>query len=345
MHFIFYFGNDFYMTLSPHIDTWFWQDYYDDFPKNINSLENSFNHETIIVPDLHGNFEAYKHILLKAELIDNNFNWKWWNTHVIFLWDIIFDRNKQWTQILLSIDELDTKAKLEWGSLEIIAWNHEDVGIDAIAYYYNIFDYYTSLQFSKPFAWIKEFNKYITDEKWMLAEMKKTNEWIKLLEIISSFNLIKRVWNSLLTHTHITSKLVDLILQYGIDNINSHFKAHINAILYPEKEIKLDNNFWKEFRTIFLDHSNRDYYDLSHGQLLQKSWIKASINGHSYFNCLKLEQVSWINNITIDCNYWWTTDVIPSTETFAKITKKWRIYITSQWTKNWWDKLSEFIEE
>lgn len=315
------------MNSQLNIDTWFWLENYENGLIENQTLKNTFNHETIIVPDLHGNFEAYKNILLRAELIDSEMNWKWWNTHVVFLWDIIFDKHKQWIQIVLSIDLLKQQAQLHWWDLKTIAWNHEETWVGTIANYNSDFPYYQWLIWSNAFKWIWEFESFITQwERSMLPKMKEEKQWTKLLKIISNFSLIERFWATLMVHTDVTSDIIDEILTYWIYKVNKEYSTRLKTILYPELGLT-ESILWDYFKNKFTYHWNRSTFNKSRWELLSKIWVKNIFHWHSDRNLL-IKNVWWVNIFPLDKSYWVTAEAIKWKETFAKIQKNWEIIIT-----------------
>jgi hypothetical protein len=149
--------------------------------------------------DIHGEFEQLIKLLINNNIIDDNYNWKFGNGHVIFLGDV-FDRGEKVTETLLFIYELERKANESGGDVSLLIGNHEAMALTGDHRYIH--------------------DKYIHYERFFYKEYFKLygansviGDWLR------KQNTILKVNNNLFLHAGISSKVLDL--QLSIDSINS----------------------------------------------------------------------------------------------------------------------------
>jgi hypothetical protein len=97
--------------------------------KYTNFLEIERARDLAFIGDLHGSFRAYTKSLKALNLVDEALNWKAGKTKLIFLGDILADRNMQGFQILEDIHRLRKQAQIHEGSIDLVAGNHDDYAI------------------------------------------------------------------------------------------------------------------------------------------------------------------------------------------------------------------------
>ncbi len=78
----------------------------------------------VVLSDIEGNFAALRKLLQASKVIDEDFNWKFGNGHLVLVGDF-FDRGKQVTEVLWFIYYLEEKAKAAGGYVHFILGNHE----------------------------------------------------------------------------------------------------------------------------------------------------------------------------------------------------------------------------
>jgi cytochrome oxidase Cu insertion factor (SCO1/SenC/PrrC family) len=78
----------------------------------------------IALSDIEGNFTAFRTLLQKNKVIDENYNWIFGNGHLVFAGDM-FDRGNQVTECLWLIYTLEEKAKAAGGYVHYVLGNHE----------------------------------------------------------------------------------------------------------------------------------------------------------------------------------------------------------------------------
>lgn len=236
------------------------------------------NKEKFIIWDLHWNKKAFQINLEKYDLVNEKFDWQWWNSDLFFLWDIIWDRNKQWLEILIEINKIKFQVEDIWWNFWLIAWNHEDylfsfLGNLLVEWKYHPID----IAFRQnQWIWLEElleqfsdniynlveiykkwdlFSKKITEE--ILYNMNNSENWKKILETMLEYNLLIKSNNILLHHTNTTPDIVNLLNKYNFITINSIYKNWLEDILINNKKPKEE---FFEIRDIFLKTNNRNYF-------------------------------------------------------------------------------------
>jgi Calcineurin-like phosphoesterase len=78
----------------------------------------------VVLSDIEGNFSAFRKLLQVNKVIDEDFNWKFGDGHLVLIGDF-FDRGQQVTEVLWFIYYLEEKAKAGGGYIHFILGNHE----------------------------------------------------------------------------------------------------------------------------------------------------------------------------------------------------------------------------
>lgn len=230
-----------------------------------------------IVGDLHGNFDIYKANLSSLGVIDKQGNWIGGDKKLVFLGDILADRNNQSIPILLDIEKL----KEQGANISVIAGNHEDfaisflmnkevasggsgkeisfLGADINNQNRKGID---KIRGSQGFG-ISEFLKYINKSEIkdlnntngeILLAMQKSKEGRKILESICNMKLIESLDDSFMTHTPMTNGMGTLLLNYSPEEINTIYQKGLRDSLLgngsPDKEFFM-------IRNAFLHTGNR----------------------------------------------------------------------------------------
>ena len=78
----------------------------------------------VVLSDIEGNFAAFRKLLQANKVIDEDFNWKFGDGHLVLIGDF-FDRGQQVTEVLWFIYYLEEKAKAAGGYIHFILGNHE----------------------------------------------------------------------------------------------------------------------------------------------------------------------------------------------------------------------------
>jgi len=288
--------------------------------------------EVMAVWDLHWNINALYWNLSTLWVISKNVDWIWGDTQLFFLWDIIGDRHASWFEILTKINELNKQAKLLWWAINIIAWNHDNMLISLLLWR-DIPGWRSYVDYWHQTKWIQELIEFVNeDEKekqiknleriysmtnssynppnkldrtQILTNMKNSEKWRELLEIICNMKVVEQIDDILFVHTDIMPGMIELILKYWVDKINQIFQDWLKKVLLKwYNPQKLDE--FCELIDVFLDTDNR-YLFLSDsylsGDLFAKislDWIKAKLK-----DWLKGLKQKWINLIFHwHSNYW-----------------------------------------
>ncbi len=302
---------------------------------NQREIPDNMPNRTVVIPDLHGNFEAYINIM-KATWLINSFNKRiWWDTHVIFLWDILFDRHWNWLKILFHIISLKKIASKKWWNIELLFWNHEEMLISFleswilpnINYLGDIYNWYSEIA---SLIWLKW-------EQWksIIKYLSKSKRGKKLIEWLKQFKLLSKTWNIIFTHTEINSSMVNSILENWIDVINKEFRQGILNILNWWEESKI----LRSLRRNFLNSDFRQYFDRETWKKLINDWTRISIHWHSKNNWNLVQKIHRLTIVNIDSWYWKDNDLNSHPITWAEIDSEMNIFIYS------WNRISTVLQQ
>ncbi len=88
----------------------------------------------LALSDIEGDFEAFKMMLVGAEVIDDKFNWNYGKGHLVLVGDF-FDRGLNVTECLWLIYKLETEALAAGGKVHFILGNHEVLNLQGDTQY------------------------------------------------------------------------------------------------------------------------------------------------------------------------------------------------------------------
>jgi cytochrome oxidase Cu insertion factor (SCO1/SenC/PrrC family) len=91
---------------------------------NVQSAVYPKAEKLFILCDSEGNFDAFRKLLQKNKIVDENLDWTFGNGHLVFGGDM-FDRGRQVTECLWLIYSLEEKAKAAGGYVHFVLGNHE----------------------------------------------------------------------------------------------------------------------------------------------------------------------------------------------------------------------------
>lgn len=242
--------------------------------------------EVMAVWDLHWNVNALYWNLSSLWVISNTGEWTWGDTQLVFLWDIIGDRHTWWFDILSKINELNYGAKTKWWAIQILAWNHDNMVISFLLWR-NLEGWRTYVDYWIKAKWIEELIEFVNeDEKekqlkqlnniysrtnstynppnklnrvQILANMKNSEKWRELLDIICNMKVTEQIDDILFVHTDIMPEMIELILKYGVDKINEIFQDWLKKVLIEWYDAQKLDEFW-EILDVFLNTDNRYLY-------------------------------------------------------------------------------------
>lgn len=268
-----------------------------------------------VIWDLHWNLNAYYENLKSLSLIDDKWKWIWKNCICIFLWDILADRHTNWIDILLKIREIKKNAEKNNCQIQLISGNHD---YKALLYLFTKSEY-TSYKWT--FKWLIEFKKFASDDfqncndfdklrndsKNIIYNMKNSDKWKNLIEIIKTYKLVYRSWSILFIHTNPTYEILNIILDKWIDYINGIFNKWVASLIHEEKPI--NNSLMKEFfyiSNIFLLWNRRRNLPNYEKEYIYNNiydiWIDTIINWHNWFGGL-VDRFDKLKVIDIDYSF------------------------------------------
>lgn len=88
----------------------------------------------MVLSDIEGDFKALKTILVGGGVMDETFNWRFGNGHLVLLGDF-FDRGLQVTECLWLIYKLESEAEAAGGKVHFILGNHEILNLQGNSAY------------------------------------------------------------------------------------------------------------------------------------------------------------------------------------------------------------------
>ena len=157
-----------------------------------------------VLSDIEGNFAAFRKLLQAGNVIDDDFNWKFGNGHLVLVGDF-FDRGQQVTEVLWFIYYLEEKARAQGGYVHFILGNHEIMNLS------------NDLRYVNP--------KYLEN-----AKLLKQN-YLSLYDVNSELgrwlrtkNVIEKIGNILCIHGGISAEIN--IMNLSVDGINTLARRH-----------------------------------------------------------------------------------------------------------------------
>lgn len=228
---------------------------------NVQSAVYPKAEKLFVLSDIEGNFDAFRKLLQKNKIVDENLNWTFSNGHLVFGGDM-FDRGKQVTECLWLIYSLEEKAKAAGGYVHFVLGNHEIMNMMG------------------DHAYVER--KY----KDNAALMGKTliqlyNEDSELGRWLRTKNIVEKVGDILFLHGGISRKLNSLPVTV----------ADINDLARPNYALKKDKYEDDKVNSIMDPQTSpfwyRTYYDDKKGMeqiidsTLQKFDVKHIVTGHT----------------------------------------------------------------
>ena len=273
----------------------------------VRSAEVARPTRVVAIGDLHGSFDALIHNLLSLNLIDNK-GWIGGNECLVILGDILADRKVKSFLVLERIKDLRRQARAKGGDIITIAGNHDDFALSMLL------DKRMSgihLKISeKPYLdqsqGIMEFGEFLpnpttsepgnsTDyhqgsdiynryheiiqrRQDILKVMRGDQKGKEILKSIMEMKLVEQIDDTLFVHTNITSNMAQMILDNGIDAINSAYQTALKKALFDDEELPNDVVMLMD---IFLSTNNRSYMSEKYADQLRKKGINRVMHGHT----------------------------------------------------------------
>ncbi|MCC7467219.1 MAG: metallophosphoesterase [Saprospiraceae bacterium] len=88
----------------------------------------------MVLSDIEGDFKAFKTILVGGGVMDETFNWRFGNGHLVLIGDF-FDRGLQVTECLWLIYKLESEAEAAGGKVHFVLGNHEILNLQGNSAY------------------------------------------------------------------------------------------------------------------------------------------------------------------------------------------------------------------
>jgi hypothetical protein len=157
----------------------------------------------LAVSDIEGNFQPFSRLLIKNNVIDKYFNWKFEDGHLVIVGDC-FDRGEQVTECLWLIYMLEEKAKKKGGKVHFILGNHEIMNFNGDWRYVHP-KYAEQIRSKKKHTALYDGNS----ELW---------RWLR------TKNIIEKIGDILFVHGGIAQDLLDLNMP--VEEINAQVRPY-----------------------------------------------------------------------------------------------------------------------
>jgi thiol-disulfide isomerase/thioredoxin len=165
----------------------------------------------LALSDIEGNFDAFRKLLQKNKIIDQNLNWIFGDGHLVFGGDM-FDRGNQVTECLWLIYSLEDQAKKAGGYVHFILGNHEVMNLQG--------DHrYVETKYKENAALM---GKTLSQ---LYSESSELGRWLR------TKNIVEKIGDMLFLHGGISRKINQLSLSV----------EEINQLARPNYALKKDN--------------------------------------------------------------------------------------------------------
>jgi len=214
-----------------------------------------------VLSDIEGNFDAFRKLLQKNRIVDENLNWTFGNGHLVFGGDM-FDRGRQVTECLWLIYSLEEKAKAAGGYVHFVLGNHEIMNIMG--------DHgYVEQKY--------EDNATLMDK----TLIQLYNEDSELGRWLRTKNIVEKIGDILFLHGGISRKLNNLPVTIADINDLARPNYALKSDKYEDDKVNSIMNpqtspFW--YRTYYEDKKDMPQIIDS---TLQKFGVKHIITGHT----------------------------------------------------------------
>lgn len=232
----------------------------------IQPSEYSEVEKLLALSDIEGNFDAFRKLLQRNKIIDDNFNWTFGKGHLVFAGDM-FDRGNQVTECLWLLYSLEEKAKSVGGYVHFILGNHEIMNMEG-------HHQYSAKKYSANAILM---GKTLTE---LYNEGGEIGRWLR------TKNIIEKIDNILFLHAGISPEVSKSLL--SIDDINKIARPYYGRkIDSTEKDLLMiyDSRIGEGYRVS--PFWSRAYYKgnkISNNQLdstLQKFNVRRIVTGHT----------------------------------------------------------------
>lgn len=246
----------------------------------LQSIINTFNpwDSFWVIGDLDGSIDQAYKFLTKIGAINSRCNWIGGDMTVVFLGDILWDRNKEWLQILKLIHKLRSQAeKVEW-EIVVLAGNHDELAFWTLLWCsVNVSRHllFWEMKLHEQSIWLQEFYAYGKNTAEIVQNMRLDKEARIFLEEMSKMKLIHFHEGNLFLHTPPAQIILSFlekriqngwILEVEIANINTSWSHTLRYIL---------------FETPFVDHDFKD--PIQAYDVLARTFLSVFNVGHESF--------------------------------------------------------------
>ena len=170
----------------------------------------------VAISDIHGQYEVFRSLLEKHNVIDGNENWSFGKGHMVVVGDVM-DRGDEVMECLWMIYKLEQQANAVGGKVHFLLGNHELMVMNGNLAYLHPKYRYTSALVKKPYN--EFFSKETALGKWLASK-----------------NVILQLNDILYVHGGLSQQALSLDL--NVDQINSLFKKKI----YYKSEEDIDKD-------------------------------------------------------------------------------------------------------
>ncbi len=165
-----------------------------------------------VLSDIEGEFEAFRTLLLANNIIDEKYNWKFGNGHLVICGDL-FDRGSQVAESMWLLYKLEQSAKVAGGYVHTILGNHDVMNLSG------------DLRYLQP-KYIKSAEILGVDYMSLYDNQTELGRWLR------SKNTIEQIGEFLFLHAGIAPQITEL--KMPIEQINEKCRP------FYDKAKKLD---------------------------------------------------------------------------------------------------------
>jgi hypothetical protein len=221
------------------------------------------------VSDIEGEFDAFRNLLIAANVIDSLYHWTFGEGHVIICGDL-FDRGRDVIPELWLLYKLEDEAKAKGGYVHTILGNHDIMNLSG------------DLRYVQP--------KYMEHAKLMgINYMDVFNTSTELGRWLRSKNIIERVGKNLCMHGGVSPGL--LAKELSLKQINNYSRPYFDK---PDDSIPLHV-------AVFFGDNSPFWY---RGYFMQPKASMGMVDSTLYFyNCRRIIVGHTITNVNIASYY------------------------------------------
>ncbi len=173
----------------------------------------------LVISDIEGNFTGLRKLLQGNGVIDENFNWTFQKSHLVFVGDFV-DRGKMVMEVLWLIYSLEEKAKAAGGYVHYILGNHEIMNMSGDLGYVH----------SRYFEHATLMNKHYMQ---LFGPDAEIGRWL------ATKNVVERIGDILFTHGGISTNVNYLQMPLKeINNLSRPFYTD-STYVYPDKRLEI----------------------------------------------------------------------------------------------------------